>query len=357
MDKLSYIREYLRNYSGRTLKIMEVCGTHTSSVFRCGIRSLLSQDIRLVSGPGCPVCVTPPSYIDAAVSLSGRSGIRVYSFGDMFRVPGSEKSLAEARAEGGNCELVYSPFSLIERAKAEPELIHVMCAVGFETTAPVYAMLIREAEKEGLGNIRLLCALKLTIPAIERICEIEPEIDAFLCPGHVSVITGSEVYLELCERFKKPFVVAGFSSEELLTAIYESVLELEKGEPRVRNFYKSAVRPDGNEKARRALNEIFERGDSFWRGLGILPSSGLNLRKKFSHYDARELFTGRLRDFITDGRESMPKGCRCSEVILGRIDPPECPLFKNGSCTPEKPVGPCMVSSEGGCGIWYENTV
>lgn len=357
MDKLSYIREYLNGYDGRALKIMEVCGTHTASVFRYGIRSLLSPKIRLVSGPGCPVCVTAPAYIDAAVSLSLREGLRVYSFGDMFKVPGSDKSLAGARADGGSCELIYSPFSLIERAKEEPGLIHIICAVGFETTAPVYAQLLMEAEKEGLSNIRLLSALKLTLPAIERICEIEPDIAAFLCPGHVSVITGSDVYKSLCERYNKPFIVAGFSAEELLTALYEIVSELEAGSPKARNFYPSVVKPEGNQKALSAIDEVFERGTALWRGLGSLPSSGLYLRSEYSKYDARELLDSEQVSSLSEGIEKMPEGCRCSDVILGRIDPPECPLFKSGSCTAERPVGPCMVSSEGSCGIWYGNSL
>ena len=339
------IIEYLRNYDGRPLKLMEVCGTHTASIFKNGIRDLISPKIRLISGPGCPVCVTPASYIDACVDFARAEGCELLTFGDMMKVPGSSGSLSDNKSEL-DVTVMYSPFEAIERAKAAPDRLIGVAAVGFETTVPAYALMLRKAKAEGVQNIRLITALKTVLPALEWICENQSDVDGFICPGHVSVITGVHVYDELAERYGKPFVVSGFEAEHILGCIYRIVRQIEAGRGETENLYRNAVRDDGNRKALEVISEVFETGPAVWRGLGEIPASGLYLRDEFAGYDAgsREL----------TGDMELPESCRCADVIVGRIDPNECPMFGKG-CNPMDPYGPCMVSAEGSCGIWYRN--
>jgi len=325
---------------------MEVCGTHTSAIFKNGIRALLSDGIKLVSGPGCPVCVTPPDAIDALAALA-REG-QVLSFGDMFRVPGSSFSLAEARAQGAALRLMYSPFEVIALAKEQPETRFVVAAVGFETTAPVYAALLDVLAAEGLRNVRLYTALKTMPEALEYICANE-EVDAFLCPGHVSAVIGSAAYEGLCEKYKKPFVIAGFEAEHILAAVYEIAHQIENRQYAVRNLYPSVVSREGQQKALALLDKYFKKTDSFWRGIGVIENSGLIIKDEYARFSANEDF----RAVVTE-EKAPPPGCRCADVMLGRINPDECPLFGT-ACTPQHPVGACMVSSEGGCGIWKGN--
>ena len=343
---LQQVKEELLHYKGQPIKIMEVCGTHTASIFKSGIRSLLSPDIQLISGPGCPVCVTSSAYIDQLVQISRKEKHCVLTFGDMMKVKGSQMSLSEAKARGGSVKILYSPLAALALAKEEPEIQYVFAAVGFETTAPIYGIMLEEMRKEDLPNLKLMTSLKTIVPALSYICETEEKIDAFLCPGHVSVIIGSNVYEELAEKYKKPFVVAGFEGEHLLAAIYEIVRQLKMKESSVKNMYQSAVSEEGNQKAQELITTYFEKADDDWRGIGKIPQSALRIRQEYQHYDAGSCFDSY--------EEKLPKGCRCTDVILGRIQPIECPLFGK-VCTPFQAVGPCMVSTEGACGIWYKN--
>lgn len=345
--EITHVIDYLKNYDGRQLKLMEVCGTHTAAIFKNGIRDLISPKIKLISGPGCPVCVTPTAFIDKCVSYAKASGHELLTFGDMMKVPGTAGSLSENKAGDAHISIMYSPLEAIEKAKANPDLTYVVAAVGFETTAPTYALLVKEAARQGIENIRLVTALKTAVPALHWICENQNDIDGFICPGHVSVITGVHVYDELAAKYGKPFVVSGFEAEHILAAIYRIVKQIEAGEGRVENMYPNAVRENGNPKALQAIEEVFEPGPAVWRGLGPIENSGLYLREEYAQFD------GGSRGLDEDMQ--LPEGCRCGDVITGRINPDQCPMFAGGSCTPMEPFGPCMVSSEGSCGIWYRN--
>ncbi len=344
--------DYLKAYNGRELKIMEVCGTHTAAIFKNGIRDLISPKIKLISGPGCPVCVTPTAYIDRCVEFARTPGCHLLTFGDMMKVPGTHGSLSENKAAGeegaaANITIMYSPFEAIEKAKENPDITYGIAAVGFETTAPVYALLVQQAKALGIQNIRLITALKTAIPALKWICENQNDIDGFICPGHVSVITGSRIYDQLAETYRKPFVVSGFEAEHILAAIYRIVKQIEEGRGRTENMYKNAVHTEGNTKALAAMEQVYEAGPAMWRGLGIIQGSGLYLKDDYSCYD------GGSHELYED--MELPAECCCGAVITGRINPDQCPMFRSGRCTPLEPFGPCMVSSEGSCGIWYRN--
>lgn len=345
--EIKQVIDYLKSYDGRELKLMEVCGTHTAAIFKNGIRSLISPKIKLISGPGCPVCVTPTAYIDKCIEYALKENHVLLTFGDMMKVPGTKESLSEAKGRGAaNIQLMYSPFEAIEKARSNPDKVYVVAAVGFETTAPAYALMIQEAADAGIKNIRLVTALKTAIPALDWICQSQEDIDGFICPGHVSVITGSKVYDALAEIYRKPFVVTGFEAEHILASIYRIVKQIEKGEGHTENLYKNAVKDEGNNKALTTIKNVFQEGPAMWRGLGIIEDSGLYLRDEFSEYD------GGSKELYAD--LELPAGCGCSNVIVGKINPDQCPMFGT-KCTPMKPFGPCMVSSEGACGIWYRN--
>lgn len=340
--------QYLQNYDGREIKIMEVCGTHTSSIFKNGIRSLISPKIRLISGPGCPVCVTPTAYIDQCIDWAKKDGHILYSFGDMMKVPGTNESLSSAKGDGARVELMFSPLDAVSAAEKDPEHTYVIAAVGFETTIPTYAVALEEAQKRGVTNLKLVTALKTTFPAIEWICENEKGIDAFICPGHVSVITGSDAFDDFAQKYHKPFVVAGFEGEHLLAVIYHILRQIEMGKGEAKNLYSNAVRDKGNLKAKALIEKYFEPGAATWRGLGAIPRSGMYLKEAYQAYDGGS--------FGLDRDAKLPKACKCAEVIVGRINPCDCPMFGK-ACTPTEPYGPCMVSAEGACGIWYRNTI
>lgn len=344
---IKQIIDYLQSYDGRPVKLMEVCGTHTAAIFKSGIRSLISDKIKLISGPGCPVCVTPTAYIDKCIEYASKENHVLLTFGDMMKVPGSRGSLSEAKGNGNvNINIMYSPFEALEKAAENPHITYVVAAVGFETTAPAYAMMVKAAKEKGISNIKLVTALKTAIPALEWICENQEDVDGFICPGHVSVITGSNVYIPLAEKYRKPFVVAGFEAEHILAAIYRIMKQLESGENAAENLYRNAVKEDGNRKAVDVINDVFEEGPAMWRGLGVIEDSGLYLNDEFSEYD------GGSRALYED--MELPAECRCGDVIVGRINPDQCPMFGR-KCSPMDPFGPCMVSSEGSCGIWYRN--
>ena len=341
---LSQIIDYLRNCTAR-IKIMEVCGTHTSAIMRNGIRALMPDGIKLVSGPGCPVCVTPPQVIDELAELAPAGDAEVLSFGDMFRVPGVRMSLAQAKARGAKIRLMYSPFEVIALAKEQPERRFVVAAVGFETTAPVYAALLDTLIAEGIGNVTLYTALKTMPEALGYICQNE-DADAFLCPGHVSAVIGSDAYAPLCEKYKKPFVIAGFESAHILSAIYAIARQTERNQCEVVNLYPSAVSAGGQAAALALMGKYFEKTDSVWRGIGEIKDSGLRIKSEYSRFSA-------------NGPETVPHqteteiaadGCRCADVMLGRASPDECPLFGK-ACTPQNPAGACMASQEGACNV------
>ena len=334
----------LKQYKGKPVNLMEVCGTHTGAIRKSGIRDHLPPSIRLVSGPGCPVCVTPGSLIDESARLSREKNVELVTFGDMMKVPGVKTNLYEARALGGRIRVIYSPLSLIETALKNPNTLYVLVAVGFETTAPIYGLLMEQALLKGISNLRLLMSVKTILPAMALILQ-KGGVDGFICPGHVTAVTGTGIYQPLAQKYGCPFVVAGFETGQILAAIYELVHLLEENRGEVRNFYPAVVRQEGNEKARELMNRYFEPYDAVWRGIGVIPGSGLRLKKEYRAFDA-------LEEGFREDREPLPKGCCCTQVITGELLPDKCPCFGK-SCTPDNPLGPCMVSSEGACGVWY----
>lgn len=337
-------QSYLMQYDGEPVRLMEVCGTHTAEISRSGIVSVLSPKIRLISGPGCPVCVTVTAYIDRLVELSLTPGYVVVSFGDLLRVRGSGRSLADAKAEGGQVRMAYSPMDTLSLAAAEPDKTFVFAAVGFETTAPVYALLVEEARRRGLKNVRLLTSLKTMPPVIDWVCARQGNIDGFLAPGHVCVITGGEVFLPLAKRYSIPFAVSGFSPEQILLSIYALVRRRGRGE--VMNLYPSAVAPGGNPDAQRTVARCFEPCDASWRGMGVIAGSGMRLRPEYAAFDAGSAG-------LTEDQSANPD-CLCAKVLIGAISPRQCPMFGR-KCTPQSPQGACMVSTEGSCYQYYVN--
>ena len=341
MDRLQEIKDKLKHYDGRPLRFMEVCGTHTAAISENGIAGMLSPNIHLISGPGCPVCVTVTAVIDRLVELSMAENTTVLTFGDLKRVRGSKFSLADARAMGGKVEMLYSPFDAIRMAKEHKDKQYVFAAIGFETTTPVYARVLDEASSEDIKNLKLLTSLKTMPEVIKWVCNNTSNIDGFLAPGHVSVITGSELFKELSEKTGLPFVVAGFDGAQLLTAVYALVGM--QGHTGVKNLYRSAVTPEGNIKAQQEVDKFFEPCDASWRGMGMIPGSGMMIRKEYAAFDAGS--------YGLD-EDNMPPGCSCARVLTGEISPDECPLFGK-MCTPEDAHGACMVSTEGSCYNYY----
>ena len=328
--------------------IMEVCGTHTVNLFRSGVKSLLPEAVHLISGPGCPVCVTSQGYIDAACELAAREGVTVCTYGDMVRVPGRSGSLERQRARGGSVEVVYSARDALRMARNQPNRQVVFLAVGFETTTPGTAATVLAAEADRIENYSVLCGHKLVIPAMDVLLAAgEVPIDGFLCPGHVSVIIGSGAYRTIAERYHKPCVVAGFEPKGMLQAILHIVRQVAAGTALVENVYGAAVTEAGNAVAREVIDRVFEPADAIWRAIGTLPASGLELRGGYRRFDAVE------RLGVEIGPDVSPPGCLCGQVIQGKASPAECDLFAD-ACTPIEPVGPCMVSSEGTCAAWYK---
>lgn len=334
---LNDIRTWLQGYDGPEVRIMEVCGSHTAAISKLGIPSLLSPKIKLISGPGCPVCVTPTAYIDKLIELSLTPNTCVCTFGDLIRVPGSERSLSQARGEGARVKMVYSPMDTLKWAEKEPETTFIFAAVGFETTMPVYALLMQRLEEERVPNVKLLTAIKTMPAVIDQLCASGAKIDAFLAPGHVSVVTGSEIFRPLAEKYQLPFVVAGFQSGELLAAIYAAVRCVGKG--RLLNLYPAVVRPEGNPVAQALVERYFAPATAVWRGMGAVPASGRVLREAYAQWDAGS--HGLNEDHANPA-------CSCGKVLSGLIRPNQCPLFGK-RCTPMTPQGACMVSGEGSC--------
>lgn len=332
---------------GRQINIMEVCGTHTVAIFRNGIRSTLPKQLKLLSGPGCPVCVTDQGYIDIVLQMADRDDCIIATYGDMIRVPGKGGSL-ETKRTRANVKVVLSSEDALQLAKDNPNKTVVFVAVGFETTAPATAVVAKEAAEQNICNFCILSGHKLVVPAMRAlVSEKNDKIDAFLCPGHVSVIIGYGAFTEIVEKYSRPCVVAGFEPMQIIEGLAEICRQLTTGKAELISVYKAAVTEKGNTTAQKIMAECFEEADGYWRGLGKIEKSTLKLRDKYSQLDALKRFN------ITETPSEDTSGCRCGEVLCGLIEPPECGLFKK-SCTTENPIGPCMVSSEGACAAWFK---
>jgi hydrogenase expression/formation protein HypD len=337
----------IKSISQKEVRLMEVCGTHTVSIFRSGIRSMLPSTISLLSGPGCPVCVTDQAEIDAFIELARIDDVIVTTFGDLMRVPGTKSTLQKESAAGRDIRVVYSTFDALEIARNNPAKKVVFLGVGFETTAPTIAAAILSAAQANVANFSVICAHKLVPPALEALmAAADVQIDGFILPGHVSVIIGLNAYQSFFDRYQIPCVVAGFEPTDILQAISMLVEMLESRSPGLDNAYQRAVTAEGNARAQQILAEIFQPADACWRGIGIIPQSGLKIRDKYAAHDALNCFDVRVPDAKT------LKGCACGEILTGTKTPPECALYKK-TCTPMDPVGPCMVSTEGTCAAYY----
>lgn len=338
----------LRNSLSRPVRLMEVCGTHTMSIFRSGIRTILPEGMEIVSGPGCPVCVTSASHMDAFIQMAELDRVRVAIFGDLFRVPGSSGSLANASSRGAKVDVVYSPMDGLELARKHPAELVVFLGVGFETTTPGIGATILAAAREDIANFCVFSTHKVIPGPLEALMgDPELKINALLCPGHVSAIIGAGAYQPLVDKFGLACVVAGFEPADLLKGLTLLARQVGSGQPRVENIYPRVVSWEGNRRAQAMLEEIFEPVDMEWRGLGMLPQSGLAIRNKYARFDAEK----RLDISVENVEE--PKGCLCGAILKGRNTPPQCPLFRS-RCTPAMPIGPCMVSSEGTCAAYYK---
>lgn len=331
------------------LRFMEVCGTHTVAIFQSGLRDLLPATITHLTGPGCPVCVTHESEVAAFLELAGRDDVIIATFGDLMRVPGpGGKNLKTAQADGARVAVVYSPVDALAVAAANPDSTVVFLGVGFETTAPAVAATIKLAKEQQLKNFKVLSFHKLVPPALAVLLD-DPEarIDAFILPGHVSAIIGATPYAFVAEKYHVPAVITGFEPLDILSALADIVAMRREGRPAIHNTYTRVVAPDGNPVARAVMDEVFAPADALWRGLGTIPQSGLTIREAFAAFDATQALGVTLRDV-----PPLP-GCRCGEVLKGKMAPNQCPLFAK-ACTPATPVGPCMVSTEGGCAAYFK---
>jgi len=329
-------------------RFMEVCGTHTVAIFRSGLKELLCDAITLISGPGCPVCVTAPEDIDRAIALCRQPGVTVATFGDLMRVPGSESSLQREKARGADVRIVYASFDALELARRHPDRRVVLLGIGFETTVPTIAAAVQQASEEGLENFLVFSAHKLLPPALDALLSAgEVHIDGFLCPGHVTTIIGTEPYQRVGDLYGKSCVISGFEPVDILQSIHMLVSQMEEGRCEVEIEYTRAVKPEGNLKAQQLIAKVFEPADAIWRGLGSIPGSGLKLKSTYLAHAADNHY-----DLTVPPAQEMP-GCRCGEVLRGVCTPPQCALFRE-RCTPTNPYGPCMVSSEGTCAAYYK---
>jgi len=333
--------------STRPIRLMEVCGTHTVSIFRSGIRTILPGNITLLSGPGCPVCVTAQREIDSFIELAKSDDVILVTFGDLMRVPGTVSSLQKERSEGHDIRMVYSAMDALQIAEKNPNKKVVFLGVGFETTAPTIALTLLTAQTKNIGYYFVYSAHKLVPPALTALIENnEVNVDGFILPGHVSIIIGARGYMDFFNRYSIPCVVAGFEPADILQAILELVRQVETNRPVLENSYRRAVTFEGNLKAQKVMADVFEIRDTSWRGIGIIPMSGIKIREEFAAFDAEKVFDFRIPE------SEDPKGCACGQILCGVKIPPECALYQK-ACTPENPVGPCMVSSEGTCAAYY----
>ena len=331
----------------KKITLMEVCGTHTVAIFNCGIKSILPDNINLISGPGCPVCVTPNRYMDQSIALANLDDVILATFGDMMKVPGSFSCLEKEKAKGKDIRVVYSTLDALKVAKQNKDRKVVFLGVGFETTAPTVAFALKEAKENKIKNFFVLSAHKLIPPALRFLAQSKDlKVDGFICPGHVSTIIGTKPYEFLASEFGIPCVIAGFEPLDLFQSIYILLNLIKNGEAKIDNQYFRAVKQDGNPTALNLIDMVFEKEDSTWRGIGIIQKSGLKIKDEFGEFDAHKRIEVKLE------RSREPKGCLCGLVIQGKKTPLDCILFAK-KCTPQFPIGPCMVSSEGSCQAYF----
>jgi hydrogenase expression/formation protein HypD len=356
---LKYVEEYrdpelakqllerIHNISRKPARLMEFCGGHTVAIFKHGLRQLLPDNIEMLSGPGCPVCVTASADLDKAIALAKLPEVIVTSFGDMVRVPGSYSSLQQAKADGADIRVVYSTQDALAIARGNPDRKVVFIGIGFETTAPTVAASILQAEAEKINNYSILSLHKVCPPVMKALLDLgEVNLNGIICPGHVSAIIGSQPYRFIPDDYRIACAVSGFEPVDILLAVERLVEQIETDKPDIEIAYRRGVKPEGNVLAVKLMESVFETGDASWRGIGIIPGSGLQLRPEYEIFDAGKVFT------IDPGPPREPQGCICGSILRGVNTPPDCGLFRQ-TCTPENPVGPCMVSSEGSCATYY----
>lgn len=350
VDVTQKMIKQIKRFEG-SVRIMEICGTHTHQIARCGIRSLLPKGIRLVSGPGCPVCVTAAGYIDAVIAMLDNPKVKIVSFGDLIKVPGSRSSLVEHKSMGKDVLVVYSPEDAFNIAIEYPEKQIVFLAVGFETTAPLFAALVKQADMMNIKNLFFLTALKRMEPILHYMFgTLGLKINGLICPGHVAAITGTEPFKIICDTYGVPSVICGFEAPDIIAGIYELINQISRQEAvRTVNLYKRCVRDEGNIVAKSLIDDVFARSDVNWRGIGMVTDSAYVINKRYKRFDALEHF-GISKFNINNNHK-----CLCGDILLGKKKPGCCAAFGR-TCTPEHPVGPCMVSSEGTCSAWYKET-
>jgi hydrogenase expression/formation protein HypD len=356
---MKYVEEYrdpelgkkllarIHRNSRKPTRLMEFCGGHTAAIFKHGLRQLLPDNIEMLSGPGCPVCVTAAADLDRAIALAKLPGVIVTSFGDMVRVPGSNSSLQQAKADGADIRVVYSVQDALAIARDNPDKQVVFIGIGFETTAPTVAASVMEAQAGKINNYSVLSLHKTCPPVIKALLDLgEVRLDGIICPGHVSAIIGSRPYQFIPDDYRIAGAVSGFEPLDILLAVDRLVEQIESGQPKIEITYRRGVRPEGNTQAIKLIETVFEASGANWRGIGVIPSSGLRLKPEYEKYDAGKIFT------VDPGPTREPQGCICGSILRGVSTPLECKLFRR-TCSPENPVGPCMVSSEGSCATYY----
>ena len=337
----------IQKICSRKIRLMEVCGTHTVSILKNGIKGLLPKSVSLISGPGCPVCVTSTYEIDSFIALARQKNVILAAFGDLARIPGTNSSLSEEKAKGFDIRYIYSPADAIEIAQKNPEKKVIFAGVGFETTAPLVASTILSAQKMAIDNYYVFSAHKLMPPALFALMSMEKtKIDGFLLPGHVAAITGKQAYLPFFNQYHIPCIISGFEPVDILNGILELVKQIESGNAMLENGYNRIVSFNGNKRALEIMHQVFEATDVVWRGLGMIPGSGLRIKNEFAHRDAAKVFPLKVE------KTEINNGCICGEIITGIKIPFDCPLYKK-ACTPLHPIGPCMVSGEGTCGAYF----
>ena len=341
------ITKKIRQISKKEISLMEVCGGHTMSIQKFGIPSLLPTNIRLVSGPGCPVCVSSKKFIDKALVYAKMDDVIITTFGDLIRVPGLSSSLEKEKANGADVRIVYSPLMAIEIAKQNPNKKIIFLGIGFETTSPTSAAAIANAYRDKVNNFFLFSSHKIMPPAMAALIDEGVLINGYICPGHVSTITGSGIYEPIAKQFNLGCVISGFEPTDILQTIYMLVKQYERGEAKVEIQYTRVVKPEGNIIAQQLLRKVFTLRDDWWRGLGIIPRSGMMIAEKYKMHDAEYMIP------VDVPEPEEPKGCICGEILKGLKNPKECKLFGT-ACTPSDPIGACMVSSEGACQAFYK---
>lgn len=349
IKEINRLSSLLERTPEQPLKLMEICGGHTHSIFKYGIEAALPDTIELIHGPGCPVCVMPRGRLDDAIALAEQPNVIFTTFGDAMRVPGSKKSLLQAKAEGADVRMVYSPLDALPIAKENPDREVVFFGIGFETTAPSTALTILQAEAEGIKNFSIFANHVLVVPALEALLNNpDLQLDGFIGPGHVSTIIGTKPYQVISETYHKPLVVSGFEPLDILQSIVMVLQQLVDGRCEVENQYSRLVQAEGNKVALDAINRVFEVRDEFeWRGLGNISESGLKIRENYAHFDAEAKFT------LPNRQVADAAACQCGEILKGVLKPWQCKVFGT-ACTPENPIGTCMVSSEGACAAYYK---